>query len=184
MPPDDPTPMADALRRLAPQPATFSRDALLFAAGKAAAQPLVPAWVWPSATGLFASATVILGGFLFSPSRPEVQYVEIPKVVYVERFVEVKVPVPESPATPVNIDPFQEETSPDNSEARRMWQVRKEVLRWGVEMLPRSNAAGGSDVTVKEPNRGMFSPPGSFAIPGLPFRKNKPAPSPLDEDLE
>ena len=75
--PDDLNPIADALARLAPQPPTLSRDALLFAAGQAAAAPRTPAWVWPSAAAFFACLSLVLTAFLLSPGTGsgEVRYV-------------------------------------------------------------------------------------------------------------
>lgn len=184
MPPPDEeiNPLAAALRRLAPQPAAFSRDALLFNAGKAAAVPRVPAWAWPTATGLFAGVSLVLGAFLLSPAEPGVQYVTVPQTVYVDRVVEVRVPAPASASATAEM--AQEETGPDSAEARRMWQVRREVLRWGVEMLPKSKASAGPVSPPRDVQRGSFAPPGSFAIPGLPAPKKKYTPSAFEEELE
>jgi len=179
------TPLADALRRLAPQPAAFSRDALLFAAGKAAGAPRLPAWAWPSATGLFASVSLVLGAFLLSPADLTVQYVNVPQTVYVDRVTEVRVPPPSPPPSPppeLVVDVAVDDDGPNAAEARRMWQVRQDVLRWGVDMLPKSKAAGGASPSA---GRGVpFAPPGSFAVPGFPAPKKKPVVSPFEEELE
>ena len=88
----DLSPFADALKQLAPQPAHLSRDALLFAAGKAAGGSRIPPWLWPTATGSFAALSLVLAGFLVSPSPAGMQYVERPQVVYVERHGAPDVP--------------------------------------------------------------------------------------------
>ena len=183
---DDSSPIADALRRLSPQPAAFSRDALLFAAGKAAAAPRTPAWFWPSATALFAGVTVVLACFLAFPADAGTRYVNVPQTVYVDRIVEIRVPVPDSSAVPVAADIAPEESGIDAEESRRQWKIRNEVLRHGVEMLPRSN---DNTIFPKAPvppvrpsDRGIFAHPSTpFGIPGLNIPKPKPRPSPFDD---
>ncbi|MBO0698992.1 MAG: hypothetical protein J2P46_11405, partial [Zavarzinella sp.] len=61
-------PFAEALKRLDPQPPNLSRDALLFAAGQAAAQPRLAPWVWPSIAAGFAALSLVLGAFAISPT--------------------------------------------------------------------------------------------------------------------
>src|SRR5262245_12822464 len=80
-PGSDLAPFADALKRLAPQPAHLSRDALLFEAGKAAASSRLPLWAWPAATAVFAGLSLVLAAFLVSPSDPIVRYED--RIVYI-----------------------------------------------------------------------------------------------------
>ena len=182
---EDNDPIAEALRKLAPQPPGFSRDALLFAAGKAAGESRIPPWFWPASTTFFACATVILGCFLAFPTERGVQYVNVPQTVYVERIVEVKVPVPESSAAPINAD-NGDESNIDPEEARKQWKVRHEVLRWGVEMLPRSDSPSNTNSprTPSAPaDRGVLAaPPTPFGFPGFTWPKPKPAPIREEED--
>ena len=63
-------PFAEALKRLDPQPPNLSRDALLFAAGQAAARPRLAPWVWPSIAAGFAALSLVLGAFAVSPTGP------------------------------------------------------------------------------------------------------------------
>jgi hypothetical protein len=177
-PASDLAPFADALRRLAPQPAHLSRDALLFEAGKAAATRL-PAWVWPSVAGGFAALSVVLAAFLMSadpPAAPEVRYV----------YGAPSPPMPEADAVPKPepaAKPRPLKSSEDLSETARLLRQRQDVLRWGIDMLPESKPAAkgpSADMTAREVTHWLGLPPGTFAVnPALPKK-----PDPKNEDDE
>lgn len=173
-PASDLAPFADALQRLAPQPSHLSRDALLFEAGKAAGQPMLPAWTWPTATATFAAISLVLTAFLVSPSatvQPEtrVETVYVP----VEHHPAPPTPVPEPKPVP------KAKPKPPSDEAAniaRALQMRRDVFRWGVDMLPESKSAGGSqsaDVTAREVTHWLNLPPGTFALPAHHTPKKK-----------
>ena len=160
--PDDLTPFADALRLLTPQPPAMSRDALLFAAGKAAGRPRP--WLWPTAAGAFASLSAVLAGFVVSPAAPEVRYVELERIVYVER------PAPDRTETAEPSPPASSHSVAAEDESRerlRLLQVRRDVLRWGVEMLPESKPSAGPspDVVARDLTNWLNLPAGTFALP-------------------
>jgi hypothetical protein len=170
----DLSPFADALKLLAPQPANLSRDALLFAAGKAAGGSHLPPWLWPTATGSFAALSLVLAGFLVSPAPASVQHVDRPQVVYVDRYSEPAVP-PDS--TSASIERPQTKSRGDDaaSDTARMLQVRRDVFRFGIDMLPESKSAGGGtsqDVAASELKHWLNLPPGTFASPGLQPKKS------------
>lgn len=164
-PASDLAPFADALRRLAPQPAHLSRDALLFEAGKASAVPRLGPWVWPSATGAFAALSLVLAAFLISPSAAT----PAPQIVYVYPS---DAPSPPAPAADPGSDSSsitrkQKATSAEASETARLLKQRRDVLRWGVDMLPESKPAAGGpspDVTAREVTHWLNLPPGTFAV--------------------
>ncbi|HVK11605.1 MAG TPA: hypothetical protein VM597_22730 [Gemmataceae bacterium] len=172
--PEDLNPIAEALARLAPQPPTLSRDAMLFAAGQAAAAPRLPAWVWPSAAAFFAAVSLVLTAFLVSPGGGPGE------VRYVTQYVPMTPPedgtyrAPPGPSRePVTAKPKVADGPPDDT--ARMLQVRRDVIRFGVDMLPRSNATGPavpSDVVAGDLGRWLNLPPGTFAAP--PVRKTPP----------
>src|SRR5262249_2306009 len=132
-PASDLAPFADALKRLAPQPAHLSRDALLFEAGKAAAAPRLAPWVWPSATGTFAAVSLVLAAFLVAPGTPS-----DPQVVYVypstPSHPQAEPDLKPSPAPVVRAP--KPKPSDESTETARLLRQRREVLRWGVDMLP------------------------------------------------
>jgi hypothetical protein len=165
-------PFADALKRLAPQPAHLSRDALLFEAGKATVSPRMK-WAWPSATAAFAGISFVLAAFLMSPGSPSVQYVD--RIVYVNPPAEsdgpARVATKPEPAKPNKVS-----ESEDLSEAAKAYQVRRDVLRWGIDMLPESKSDGGRSpgVAQRDLPRWLDQPPGAgtYAIP--PARPMQP----------
>ncbi len=58
--------------------------------------------------------------------------------------------------------------SEDRSEVAKALQMRRDVLRWGVEMLPESKSAGkgpSQDVAARELTHWLDLPPGTFALP-------------------
>jgi len=169
----DLAPFADALKRLAPQPAHLSRDALLFEAGKAAGGPRLPAWVWPTVAGAFAALSLVLAAFLASPDSlpPPGQ----PAVVHVvpphdsQPIPLPPAPINEAPAKPKEIKP--DDSSPDQA---RMLQVRRDVLRWGVDMLPEPRPAATApspDVVARTITHWLNLPPGTFTTSTLQPKK-------------
>lgn len=182
-PAPDLAPFADALKRLAPQPPHLSRDALLFAAGKAAGAPRLAPWVWPTATGTFAALSLVLFAFVVSPA-PQ------PAVVYVERPVAVAPPAPElapeppaSPPAPPAVVRKDDRFDQEARETARLLQQRRDVLRWGIDMLPEPKAGGAgsfADDNAREVTRWLNLPAGTFAIPAAV----PPEPKPRSEDEE
>jgi hypothetical protein len=180
-PASDLAPFADALRRLAPQPPELSRDALLFEAGTAAARPRAFPWLWQTTTGVFAAVSFVLGAFLISPDAPRVAPdTAAPKVVYL--------PEPPRPQPP-EAHPAPSPTKPkaraseEFTETARLLRQRRDVLRWGVDMLPESKSAAAgpsADVAARETTHWLNLPPGTFALPAAQPRK----PAPKDEDDE
>lgn len=174
-PASDLAPFADALQRLAPQPSHLSRDALLFEAGKAAGRPTLPAWAWPTATGTFAAISFVLTAFLVSPSErvlPD-HHVEMIYVPVEHRAPLPLAPVPdEKPAPKTKTKLSSEETT----DIARAMQMRREVFRWGVDMLPESKSEEGEsspDVTAREVTHWLNLPPGTFALPAHQPPKKK-----------
>lgn len=159
-------PLADALRSLAPAATAINRDRLLFEAGRAIAASRF-AWVWPSCAISFAGLSAVLAGFLFSPEHPTV--IERERIVEVRILVPVSPPAPELPkeTVPAKIErPPSEERSP-SPEAIRMFQVRRDVLRWGPDMLPASKDLGSPirRDTAEDLDRWLELPAGTFAAP-------------------
>lgn len=164
------TPLADALRSLAPATTEISRDRLLFEAGRAAAAPPF-AWLWPTSTLLFAGLSCALASSILFAKQPE------PTIVERERIVEVRVPVvPEAPAeAPVPSGPRIEFTRVEprpmlttNTETVQMFKVRRDVLRWGPEMLPASKSVEKgmtASETARDLDRWLGVPNGTFSAP-------------------
>lgn len=162
-PASDLGPFADALKRLAPQPAHLSRDALLFEAGKATVSPKFK-WAWPSATAAFAGISFVLAAFLMSPGSPRVQYVD--RIVYVDRPGDSNGPSNVATKPPASVQP-NASASDDLGEAAKAYQVRRDVLRWGIEMLPESKPGSGPSpgVAQRDLPRWLDIPPGTYTIP-------------------
>jgi hypothetical protein len=170
----DLAPFADALKKLAPQPAHLSRDALLFEAGKAAATPRLAGWAWPSTAAAFAGVSFVLGAFLLSSDPPTIVQ-PVDRVVYVQQPAppEDALPIPkthkpESPIAPNST------ASVERSEAARALQVRREVYRWGIDMLPEPKTEGGRSSQDMEASRlrnwlGISS--STYALPSLQPKK-------------
>ncbi len=168
--PEELTPLADSLRRLAPQAPTLSRDALLFAAGQAAGSPRAPWWAWPSATAFFAGLSVVFGAFAFSPT--EIRYVQQP--IYIPTPIEQRLqglpnPIEEPPSRPPAAI-AKSTPDPDADEVARMLRVRREVFRWGLDMLPPTKSARdpNPEATAHELRRWLDLPSGTFAAPTIP----------------
>jgi hypothetical protein len=181
-PASDLAPFADALKRLAPQPAHLSRDALLFEAGKAAGAPRTAPWVWPGTAAGFAALSLVLAAFLFSPVGGST-------VVYVDRPVYLTTPAtpeppPESkPTVPAFVTDVRKRPDPEAAETARLLRQRRDVLRWGVDMLPESKPSTGGpspDVTAREVTHWLNLPPGTFALPAT--QPKKPAPKNGDDE--
>lgn len=164
--PSELTPLAEGLKALVPAPTTLSRDRLLFEAGRAAAAPRL-AWLWPACTFGFAVATALLAVFVVWSDRP-------PQTVVVERerIVEVRVGVPVE--KPIELSPaprLHEVTHEDegiSAETVKMYQVRRDVLQWGVAMLPGTKPA--RKVSLSSQNAGDLErwlevPTGTFVAP-------------------
>ncbi len=126
--------LEDSLRALAPLPATFDRDRLMYKAGQASAKGL-NRWL-ALATGALALTVVVLGATL-ALVKPETK---------IERII-VTVPAERPPLPPkiANVPdrPREEETSPVLTEGP--WQdaphlayfrLERDVLRWGLDGLP------------------------------------------------
>lgn len=176
----------DALKRLAPQPANFSRDALLFAAGQASTKGRIPVWFWPSVSGLLACVCLVLTCFLISPTEISIKYVEVAKTVYVERPA-VLSPQPKPVLPPLTSSELPVLSTPVNlevAERQRMWQIRQEVMRWGVEMLPPSKMAEPIPSPSKPPMNPVVIAPPTFAIPGIIIPKKRQLPDLDWEELD
>jgi hypothetical protein len=167
-PASDLAPLADALKALTPAATGINRDRLLFEAGRSAAVSRF-AWVWPVGTFAFGGLAVVFAGFVaFAERKREVVVVERVKIV------EVQVPVP----IEVGPEPRHQSAVPNdgsqvdsrlNPEAVQMYQVRRDVLRWGVVMLPPSRPVAKmplrSGDSAREIERWLDVPAGTFAGP-------------------
>ena len=63
----------------------------------------------------------------------------------------------------------------------RMLQVRRDVLRWGVDMLPENKSAGSGqsqDVAARRLTWWLELPPGTFALQAAQPKK----PDPKEDD--
>jgi hypothetical protein len=128
----DLTALAADLRRLAPAPAGLDRDALLFRAGRASARR---GWAWPAATAL-ATATAASLALVLALRPPEVQTVERPVVVVVEKQAPTVPQLQPTPPEAPSIDATEPEpTPPAPGPAGRYLQVQEHLLRWGLDGL-------------------------------------------------
>ncbi len=163
-----------ALRDMAPASGNLSRDRLLFEAGRASMRS-AQRWVWPAAAAGFALLSVVFAGVLAS---------EEPRVLVVERDVPVHVqasspPPPvrhEAPAPRLDIEPSpaqapaalaQARDDDHAADARRMAALRRDVLRWGADMLPEPRPARNAAPAPHDPELedGLRPTPGAFASP-------------------
>jgi hypothetical protein len=166
----DLSPFADALKRLAPQPPHLSRDALLFEAGKAAGTSRLK-WAWPGTAAVFAGVSFVLAAFLMSPDSSRTQYVE--RVVYVERAAaerDAPARTAEKPALPK-----KSKANDESLDEAKAYQVRRDVLRWGIEMLPEPKPAAkgpSQDAVASEVRHWLNLPPGTFALPPTQPKKS------------
>ena len=83
------------LAGLAPSPAGFDRDRLMFQAGQSAAAPR-RRWLWPSATAVMTTVAACLGGVLLVRPAPE----QVVRYVHVERDPQPPVISPDKPVQP------------------------------------------------------------------------------------
>jgi hypothetical protein len=123
-----------SLRGLEPH-AQLSREAVLFAAGKASAGR---GWLWPATAGLATAVAAILGWLLWQQSPSESVEAQ-PRVVVVEKVIEKLVPVPVPPGDTPPPRPSSEEVTAAPELPLGVGEYlrrRREVVRWGVEMLP------------------------------------------------
>jgi hypothetical protein len=166
--------LSAALRELVPA-AGLNRDRMLFEAGRAAARPACP-WAWPATAGGFAMLAVAFAGVL-AFSEPRIHVVERERPVYVqvprpieEPRAKVVPPSPE-PAPRVAATPPPEDVRA--ADARRMVELRRDVLRWGVEVLPepRTSSAPAQPPRDRDLQEMLRPTPGAFASPTWhPFR--------------
>jgi hypothetical protein len=163
--------LADALKALGPASTTISRDRLLFEAGRAAAVPRFIG-IWPGAAVLFAGVSLALGVFIVIQAQRPMSVVERERIVEVRVEVPAALPGPETPlkaSSGGNEDTTHADTSP-SPETVRMFQVRRDVLDFGPEMLPNpkpvANPMSPAD-TAREIDRWLDVPPGTFTAPYL-----------------
>jgi hypothetical protein len=127
--PDDLTAFTHALANVPPDPGQFDRDALLFAAGRAAGRR---GGVWPVTAAVLATLSVTLCVALVT--RP-------PTVVEVERIVSIPVEpdVPGTAPLPVQHDLLTVNKEPPSPSLAEMLRQRQRVLWDGVPPLPQSD---------------------------------------------
>jgi hypothetical protein len=128
------TALQQSLGRLEPQ-GGVERDAVMYRAGRASARPrrFLPV--------VAAAAAGVLGFLIGHRPAPEPQVVE--RVRVVERIVTVAVPA-EPITTPVS-DRTPALTPDTQASLADQLRRRREVLRWGVEMLPPVTPLEGFD---------------------------------------
>jgi hypothetical protein len=143
--PDAFDPLEQTLASLAPLAPMKSRNQLLFEAGRASTrEPYL--LVWQCAAVGFGMLSLLLGLFLLWPREPEVMERERIVIQYRDREPQSTTSMSdlESVSQPLSptISAFAVSTEEDTSaeETRKMLRMRNEVLRFGVEMLPRPNA--------------------------------------------
>lgn len=127
--PDDLSAFTRCLANVPPHSGQLDRDALLFAAGRAAGRRSP---FWPACTGALAVLSAALTVTLLT--RPAT-------VVVVERTVRVPAPAPPAP-TPADRQPAEEATTPDQTPpsptlAQALW-LRQHMLGDGTGELPRT----------------------------------------------
>lgn len=181
-PPPNLEAFAQQLKQLTPQHVQLSRDALLFAAGQAAAAPKTSPWLWPSLTGLFAAICLVLTGFLITPSpTPLIQYVDRERIVYVERSeAEAPAVVVAPPLSTQEMISHEDEESQQLAEQLRL---RREVLRWGVDMLPKATPPRVRPKTVSDGELAQWLnvPLGMFST-HRPITPKKTSPKPPEDE--
>jgi hypothetical protein len=142
-----------ALAGLAPAPPALNRDLLLFRAG----QESVPrrGRLWPWATGLLAATAACLGVALVL--RPEPSAVE--RVVYIKEQTPPRPPAPVPPPDPAPAQrPDMPAVEAPDRVAAEAAQLRREMLRWGVDGLPLTPAAGDAS-GLEGDGKGLVQPP-------------------------
>jgi hypothetical protein len=128
--PDDLTTFTRSLANVPPHAGQLDRDALLFAAGRAAGRRGL---VWPTLIGVLAVLSVALTATLLT--RPTT-------VVVVERTVRVPAPVPQRPPPADTVRPADESSAPDQTPPSPALtdalRLRQRLLRDGLGELPRT----------------------------------------------
>lgn len=128
---DTSDPLTERLHSLAPSTGRFTRDRVIFEAGRADGRRALVGW--RIATGICACLTLMLAGWI--SLRP------VPTEI-IERTVPVMIPSEpeETPPEPYPVAPEFTGTysGPDFSDPqiRRAFQIRRDVLRWGIDHLP------------------------------------------------
>jgi len=156
-----------AFSSLNPAATGISRDRLLFEAGRADASRMF--WLWRGAAVGFAGLSLVLAVLVVFPIDRH------PTIVERERIVEVRVPVPALPepprpsSAPVS-DPVRETVQKEpalSPEAVHMFQIRRDVMRWGPDVLPESRPVEklSSDESARELGRWLELPPGVLTAP-------------------
>jgi hypothetical protein len=128
--PDDLTPFTRALAAVPPHPGQLDRDALLFAAGRAAGRR---GRFWPALSAGLACLSAALALVLLL--RP-------PVVVQVEHIVHIPTPAPADTTPPEQDDgPTPAQPSPTVAEGMRL---RKGILQDGADTQPQTPWAASS----------------------------------------
>jgi hypothetical protein len=117
------TALESALRELRPQLEALDRAVLMYRAGRASAH----GWVWPLATLLSTSATLVLGIALWIRPAPSIVYVAVPPADN-----ETISPAPPSPLLA---------NEPERGAWGRYIHLQEQVLLHGLDGLPPSPSA-------------------------------------------
>jgi hypothetical protein len=112
------TALESALRELRPQTEALDRAVLMYRAGRASAR----GWIWPLATLLSTSATLVLGIVLWIRPAPAIVYVAVPPVDN-----ETILPVPPSPLLANELE---------RGAWSRYVHLQEQVLLHGLDGLP------------------------------------------------
>jgi hypothetical protein len=168
MKPDELLPFERALASLAPSPMERSRDQLLFEAGRQTVAPRNLLF-WQVSAGSLGILSLVLALIVLYPTSPTIVYQDREIV----KYVEVPGPGPSDKYVSKDI----EDESPIGSRAdrqaldnaKKMLQVRNEVLRFGVEMLPPTNYAASPSSSNPESksdsSESLKTSRGTFATP-------------------
>jgi hypothetical protein len=106
--PDDLSPLERRLSSWQPSAAGLDADAMLFAAGRASAQPGPGRFVWPALTGVLGVFAVVLGAWLVVERSERLALVE-----QLRRKAPVSSPSPSPPAVPAEAG-SDDAASPDS----------------------------------------------------------------------
>jgi hypothetical protein len=176
------------LAQLSPSAPVRSRNQLLFEAGRASTR--VPnLWVWQVAACGFAALSLALGLILLWPGPPRAQVIERERERIVIQYRD-RAPQagpgefdspggPTSPVGPTSSDYAASVPAPPSDsfteDTRKMLRLRNDVLRFGVEMLPRvdvpSESAPPPTATGPEVSDPIHLPRGTYAAPLLLKRR-------------
>jgi hypothetical protein len=154
------------LAGLAPSPAGFDRDRLMFQAGQSAAAPR-RRWLWPSATAVMTTVAACLGGVLLVRPAPE----QVVRYVHVERDPQPPVISPDKPVQPEKPAPpapvVEPPTAPSTLASHSYWRLQEIVVRHGVDALPDATTPGAP------------GPPPSPGLSAWDWRSRAPGTAPL-----